>query len=49
MELTNKIQKLIDKGVRIITPESVEIGDDVDPDRISGERSRDPCRLQDFR
>ena len=31
-----KIQKLIDKGVRISPVESVEIGDDVDLDRISG-------------
>jgi bifunctional UDP-N-acetylglucosamine pyrophosphorylase/glucosamine-1-phosphate N-acetyltransferase len=31
------IQKLIGKGVRIAAPESVEIGDDVDLDRISGE------------
>jgi UDP-N-acetylglucosamine/UDP-N-acetylgalactosamine diphosphorylase len=31
------IQKLIDKGVRIAAPESVEIGDDVDLDRISGD------------
>jgi UDP-N-acetylglucosamine/UDP-N-acetylgalactosamine diphosphorylase len=32
-----KIQKLIDKGVRISPVESVEIGDDVDLDRISGD------------
>ena len=31
------IRKLIDKGVKIAAPHSVEIGDDVDPDRISGE------------
>jgi UDP-N-acetylglucosamine/UDP-N-acetylgalactosamine diphosphorylase len=31
------VQQLIDKGVRISSPESVEIGDDVDPDRISGD------------
>jgi UDP-N-acetylglucosamine/UDP-N-acetylgalactosamine diphosphorylase len=37
MEHANKIQKLIDKGVRIVVPESVEIGEDVDPDRISGD------------
>jgi len=37
MEHTNKIQKLIDKGIRITIPESVEIGGDVDPDRISGD------------
>ena len=36
MEHANKIQSLIDKGVRIVVPESVEIGEDVDPDRISG-------------
>ncbi len=30
------IQKLIDKGVEIKAPQSVEIGDEVDPDRISG-------------
>ena len=39
MVQTNKglVQKLIDKGVRIDALESVEIGDDVDPDRISGD------------
>ena len=37
MEPKNQIQELIKKGVRIAAPESVEIGDDVDPDRISGE------------
>ena len=39
MVQTNKelAQKLIDKGVRIAAPESVEIGDDVDLDRISGD------------
>ena len=37
MEDTNKIQKLIDKGVRIAAQESVEIGGGVDPDRISGD------------
>lgn len=31
------VQQLIDKGVRISSPESIEIGDDVDPDRISGD------------
>ncbi len=31
------IRKLIDKGVKIAAPHSVEIGDDVDPDRISGD------------
>jgi bifunctional UDP-N-acetylglucosamine pyrophosphorylase / glucosamine-1-phosphate N-acetyltransferase len=33
----NRIQELIDKGVRLTVPESVEIGDDVDPGRISGD------------
>ena len=37
MEPKNKIQELIKKGVHIAAPESVEIGDDVDLDRISGE------------
>ncbi len=37
MAHTNKIQKLIEKGVRITASESIEIGDDVDPDRISGD------------
>ena len=37
MEHANKIQKLINKGVRIVVPETVEIGDDVDLDRISGD------------
>jgi UDP-N-acetylglucosamine/UDP-N-acetylgalactosamine diphosphorylase len=37
MEHTNKVQKLIDKGVQIAAPESVEIGGDVEPDRISGD------------
>ena len=37
MKHANKIQKLIGKGVRITAPESVEIGDDIDPDRISGD------------
>ncbi len=35
MELNGKIQLLIDKGVNIPVPFSVEIGDEVDPDRIS--------------
>ena len=30
-------QALVDKGVRIINPASVEVADDVDPDRISGD------------
>jgi UDP-N-acetylglucosamine/UDP-N-acetylgalactosamine diphosphorylase len=37
MEFIDKIQKLIHKGVRVSVPESIEIGDDVDLDRISGE------------
>ena len=49
MEPKNIIQELIKKGVRIAAPESVEIGDDVDPDRISGDNVVDTCRLQDFR
>jgi len=31
------VQALIDKGVRIVKPASVEIADDVDPERISGD------------
>ncbi|HEX2855865.1 MAG TPA: UDP-N-acetylglucosamine pyrophosphorylase [Propionibacteriaceae bacterium] len=31
------VQALIDKGVRIVNPASVEIADDVDPERISGD------------
>ena len=34
--LNNKINILIEKGVRISNPESVEIGDEVDIERISG-------------
>ena len=34
---TNNIKNLIDKGVQIVAPESVEIGGDVDPDCISGD------------
>jgi len=37
MEPKNKIQELIKKGVRVAAPESVEIGDDVNPDRIDGD------------
>ena len=37
MSYANKIQRLIDKGVRIPVPDSVVIGDEVDPDRISGD------------
>lgn len=33
-----KIQFLIEKGVRILNPGSVDIGEDVNPDRISGDR-----------
>ncbi len=32
------LSRLLDKGVRIPFPETVEIGPDVDPERISGER-----------
>lgn len=35
--LKNKINLLINKGVRIPNPESIEIGDEVDIERISGE------------
>ena len=34
--LNNKIKLLIEKGVRIPNPESVEIGDEVDSEKISG-------------
>jgi UDP-N-acetylglucosamine/UDP-N-acetylgalactosamine diphosphorylase len=42
-----KIEKLIDKGVRIDAPESVEIGEEVDPSRISGNGVRiySGCRI----
>lgn len=33
----NVAQALVDKGVRIVNPASVEISDDVDPERISGD------------
>jgi UDP-N-acetylglucosamine/UDP-N-acetylgalactosamine diphosphorylase len=35
--LNNKINLLINKGVRIPNPESIEIGDEVDIERISGD------------
>lgn len=34
----DKIQFLINKGARILDPGSVDIGEDVNPDRISGDR-----------
>ncbi|MFH1037798.1 MAG: UDP-N-acetylglucosamine pyrophosphorylase [PVC group bacterium] len=34
----DKIKSLINRGVRILRPETVEIGEEVDPDRISKER-----------
>ncbi|MEA1927554.1 MAG: UDP-N-acetylglucosamine pyrophosphorylase, partial [Candidatus Auribacterota bacterium] len=34
----DKVQTLISKGVRILDPESVDIGEDINPERISGER-----------
>ncbi len=34
-----KIEKLIKKGVKIPNPDSVEIGDDVNIDRISGNKT----------
>jgi len=36
--MTSQITRLLKKGVRIPNPESVEIGQDVDPDRISGDQ-----------
>lgn len=36
MNPSSKIDQLIAKGVHIPNPQSVEIGDDIDPDRISG-------------
>lgn len=33
-----KVEYLIGKGVRILDPSAVEIGEDIDPDRISGEQ-----------
>ena len=36
MNPTSKINQLIAKGVQIPNPQSVEIDDDIDPDRISG-------------
>ncbi len=36
MENISKIEKLLEKGVKIPNPHSVEIGDDVDIERISG-------------
>ena len=35
--MSGVVRALADKGVRIVNPASVEIGDDVDPDRISGD------------
>ena len=37
MDNMSKIQKLIEKGVKINQPTSVEISDDVDVDRISAD------------
>ena len=34
-----KIEKLVKKGVKIPNPDIVEIGDDVDTDRISGNKT----------
>ena len=36
--MTPQITRLLKKGVRIPNPESVEIGQEVDPDRISGDQ-----------
>jgi UDP-N-acetylglucosamine/UDP-N-acetylgalactosamine diphosphorylase len=35
--MIEKIQALVQKGARVPNPESVEIGADVDPDRVSGD------------
>ncbi len=45
------LQALLDKGVRIINPASVTIDDDVDPDRISGDRVvvHPGCRIRGAR
>ncbi len=37
-KFSTKIDLLIERGVRILAPESVEIGEDVNPDRISPDR-----------
>jgi hypothetical protein len=37
MDNMSKIEKLIEKGVKINQPTSVEIGDEVDVDRISAD------------
>ena len=37
MPLPRKIEEIIKKGVRITDPFSIEIGDEVNPDRISGQ------------
>jgi len=44
---TSKVERLIEKGVRIDRPASIEIGNDVDPGRISGDSVRiySGCRL----
>jgi len=34
----SKIEKLLEKGVQIPNPQSIEIGPEVDIDRISGDR-----------
>ena len=41
------IKQLIDKGVKILCPESVEVGEDLLPERISGDRVviHSGCRL----
>ena len=42
-----KVEKLVEKGVRIDTPDSIEIGDEVDLSRISGDGVRiySGCRI----
>jgi len=44
---SSKIEKLVEKGVRIDAPDSVEIGDEVDLSRISGDGVRiySGCRI----
>lgn len=37
MNMKNKLKRLVEKGVKITSPSAVEIGDDVDIDRISGD------------
>ena len=36
--MTSQVTRLLNKGVKILNPESVEIGREVDPERISGDQ-----------